>query len=165
MRELYSVDETRLEAETEVKKLLNYIRTFSKSIFTLFEEKIILAQGEMLSTTMMNIYLKEIGVKSVLLPALEIVKTDKNAEPDTVYIRENLQKQLQANPDAEIYITQGYICRNFYGEIDNLQRGGSDYTASLLGAALEAEEIQIWTDIDGMVKAIPAGNRIRNRRW
>ncbi len=150
MRELYSVDETRLEAETEVKKLLNYIRTFSKSIFTLFEEKIILAQGEMLSTTMMNIYLKEIGVKSVLLPALEIVKTDKNAEPDTVYIRENLQKQLQANPDAEIYITQGYICRNFYGEIDNLQRGGSDYTASLLGAALEAEEIQIWTDIDGM---------------
>jgi aspartate kinase len=150
MRELYSVDETRLEAEAEVKKLLNYIRTFSKSIFTLFEEKIILAQGEMLSTTMMNIYLKEIGVKSVLLPALEIVKTDKNAEPDTVYIRENLQKQLQANPDAEIYITQGYICRNFYGEIDNLQRGGSDYTASLLGAALEAEEIQIWTDIDGM---------------
>jgi aspartate kinase len=150
MRELYTVDETRLEAETEVKKLLNYIRTFSKSIFTLFEEKIILAQGEMLSTTMMNIYLKEIGVKSELLPALEMVKTDKNAEPDTMYIRENLQKQLQANPDAEIYITQGYICRNFYGEIDNLQRGGSDYTASLLGAALDAEEIQIWTDIDGM---------------
>jgi aspartate kinase len=150
MRELYTVEETRLEAEAEVKKLLNYIRTFSKSIFTLFEEKIILAQGEMLSTTMMNIYLKEIGVKSVLLPALEMVKTDKNAEPDTVYIRENLQKQLQANPDGEIYITQGYICRNFYGEIDNLQRGGSDYTASLLGAALDAEEIQIWTDIDGM---------------
>jgi aspartate kinase len=149
-KELYAADETRQEAEVEIKKLLNYIRTFSKSIFTLFEEKIILAQGEMLSTTMMNIYLKEIGVKSVLLPALEMVKTDKNGEPDNVYIRENFAKQLQLNPDAEIYITQGYICRNFYGEIDNLQRGGSDYTASLLGAAIDAEEVQIWTDIDGM---------------
>ncbi|MDP4204123.1 MAG: aspartate kinase, partial [Bacteroidota bacterium] len=149
-KELYAADETRQEAEVEIKKLLNYIRTFSKSIFTLFEEKIILAQGEMLSTTMMNIYLKEIGVKSVLLPALEMVKTDKNGEPDNVYIRENIAKQLQLNPDAEIYITQGYICRNFYGEIDNLQRGGSDYTASLLGAAIDAEEVQIWTDIDGM---------------
>ncbi|MTK53618.1 aspartate kinase [Paludibacter sp.] len=150
IKELYAADETRQEAEVEIKKLLNYIRTFSKSIFTLFEEKIILAQGEMLSTTMMNIYLKEIGVKSVLLPALEMVKTDKNGEPDNVYIRENIAKQLQLNPDAEIYITQGYICRNFYGEIDNLQRGGSDYTASLLGAAIDAEEVQIWTDIDGM---------------
>jgi aspartate kinase len=150
VKELYVADETRQEAEVEIKKLLNYIRTFSKSIFTLFEEKIILAQGEMLSTTMMNIYLKEIGVKSVLLPALEMVKTDKNGEPDNVYIRENIAKQLQLNPDAEIYITQGYICRNFYGEIDNLQRGGSDYTASLLGAAIDAEEVQIWTDIDGM---------------
>jgi aspartate kinase len=150
IRELYSNEDTRHEAEVEIKKILNYIRTFSKSIFTLFEEKIILAQGEMLSTTMMYIYLKEIGVKTVLLPALEIVKTDKNGEPDNNFIRENIAKQLQQNPDAEIYITQGYICRNFYGEIDNLQRGGSDYTASLLGAALEAEEVQIWTDIDGM---------------
>jgi aspartate kinase len=148
--ELYLKPETRQEAEVELKKHFNYIRTFSKSIFTLFEEKIILAQGEMLSTTMMNIYLKETGVKSVLLPALEFVKTDKNGEPDAAYIRENLMKQLQLNPDADIYITQGYICRNFYGEIDNLQRGGSDYTASLLGAALESEEVQIWTDIDGM---------------
>lgn len=150
IKELYAKETTRQEAETEVKKLLNYIRTFSKSIFTLFEEKIILAQGEMLSTTMMHIYLKEIGVKSVFLPALEFVKTDKNGEPDTAFIRENIFKQLQQEPDAEIYITQGYICRNFYGEIDNLQRGGSDYTASLLGAAIDAEEVQIWTDIDGM---------------
>jgi aspartate kinase len=150
IKELYAKETTRQEAETEVKKLLNYIRTFSKSIFTIFEEKIILAQGEMLSTTMMHIYLKEIGVKSVFLPALEFVKTDKNGEPDTAFIRENIFKQLQQEPDAEIYITQGYICRNFYGEIDNLQRGGSDYTASLLGAAIDAEEVQIWTDIDGM---------------
>jgi aspartate kinase len=148
--ELYSQPSIWQEAESELKKHFNYIRTFSKSIFTLFEEKIILAQGEMLSTMMMHLYLKEIGIKSALLNALEFVKTDKNGEPDNAFIRENLLKQLQQLPDADIYITQGYICRNFYGEIDNLQRGGSDYTASLLGAALDAEEVQIWTDIDGM---------------
>ena len=90
------------------------------------------------------------GVKSVLLPALEYMRTDKNAEPDPVYIKDKLQAQLDLYPDAEIYITQGFICRNAYGEIDNLQRGGSDYTASLVGAAIHASEIQIWTDIDGM---------------
>lgn len=78
------------------------------------------------------------------------MRTDKNAEPDPVYIREKLQAQLELYPEADIYITQGFICRNAYGEIDNLQRGGSDYTASLIGAAINAEEIQIWTDIDGM---------------
>ena len=99
---------------------------------------------------MMNYYLQEIGVKSVLLPALEFMRTDKNADPDPVYIKEKLSNQLELHADADIYITQGYICRNAYGEIDNLQRGGSDYTASLIGAAVKADEIQIWTDIDGM---------------
>jgi aspartate kinase len=99
---------------------------------------------------MVNNYLQECGVKSVLLPALEFMRTDKNAEPDPVYIKEKLAAQLEQNPDAEIYITQGFICRNAYGEVDNLQRGGSDYTASLIGAAVNASEIQIWTDIDGM---------------
>lgn len=89
-------------------------------------------------------------MKSVLLPALEFMRTDKNAEPDPIYIKEKLLAQLELYPDAEIYITQGFICRNAYGEIDNLQRGGSDYTASLIGAAINASEIQIWTDIDGM---------------
>ena len=78
------------------------------------------------------------------------MRTDKNAEPDPVYIKEKLQAQLELYPDMDIYITQGFICRNAYGEIDNLQRGGSDYTASLIGAAVNASEIQIWTDIDGM---------------
>ena len=90
------------------------------------------------------------SVKSVLLPALEFMRTDKNAEPDPVYIKDKLRAQLDLYPDVEIYITQGFICRNAYGEIDNLQRGGSDYTASLIGAAVHASEIQIWTDIDGM---------------
>lgn len=116
----------------------------------MFEEKVVLAQGELISTAMVNFYLQECGVKSVLLPALEFMRTDKNAEPDPVYIKDKLRAQLDLYPDVEIYITQGFICRNAYGEIDNLQRGGSDYTASLIGAAVNASEIQIWTDIDGM---------------
>jgi len=85
-----------------------------------------------------------------LLPALEYMRVDKNAEPDTDYIKENLAKQLANYPDTDIFITQGFICLNAYGEVDNLQRGGSDYSASIVGAAIKAEEIQIWTDIDGM---------------
>ena len=85
-----------------------------------------------------------------MLPALEFMRTDKNEEPDLEYIHEKLKAQLDENPDYNIYITQGFICRNAYGEVDNLKRGGSDYSASLIGAAIEASEIQIWTDIDGM---------------
>ncbi len=110
----------------------------------------ILAQGEMMSTVMMTLYLREKGMKPALIPALEYMRTDKNGEPDMQYIRQRLNNMLDKHPEADLYITQGYICRNAYGEIDNLQRGGSDYTASLVGAAVEAEEIEIWTDIDGM---------------
>lgn len=150
IEELYSTDEYKQKAKELVKSYFDYIRTFTKDLFTLFEEKVVLAQGELISTGMMNLYLNEIGVKSVLLPALDYMRTDKNAEPDPVYIRERLLRQLNEHKDADLYITQGYICRNAYGEVDNLQRGGSDYSASLIGAAVNAEEIQIWTDIDGM---------------
>lgn len=150
IKELYSTDEYRHKAEELVKSYFDHIRTFTKDLFTLFEEKVVLAQGELISTCMMNLYLNEIGVNSVLIPALDYMRTDKNAEPDPVYIRERLLKQLNEHKDADLYITQGYICRNAYGEVDNLQRGGSDYSASLIGAAVNAEEIQIWTDIDGM---------------
>jgi aspartate kinase len=78
------------------------------------------------------------------------MKTDKNGEPDMKYIEENLKAILAENSDYDLYITQGFICRDFEGKVDNLQRGGSDYTASLIGAVLGADEIQIWTDIDGM---------------
>lgn len=148
--ELYSTDEYKQKCLELVKSHFDYIRSYTKDLFTLFEEKVVLAQGELISTGMMNYYLQECGVKSVLLPALEYMRTDKNAEPDPVYIREKLQAQLELYPEADIYITQGFICRNAYGEIDNLLRGGSDYTASLAGAAINADEIQIWTDIDGM---------------
>ena len=137
-------------ATTEIKACFNYIRSFTKDLFTIFEEKEILAQGELMSTALMNIYMKSLGVKSVIIPALEYMRTDKNGEPDTQYIKQKLSALLEKYADAEIFSTQGYICRNAYGEIDNLQRGGSDYSASLIGAAINAEEIEIWTDIDGM---------------
>lgn len=150
IEELYSTEEYKVKTNDVLKSIFNYIRSFTKELFTLFEEKIILAQGELMSTTMMHNYLLERGVKSELLPALDYMRTDKNSEPDLIYIREKLNKMLEKHDAAEIFITQGYICRNAYGEIDNLQRGGSDYTASLIGAAIKAVEIQIWTDIDGM---------------
>ncbi|HIX21496.1 MAG: aspartate kinase [Parabacteroides sp.] len=148
--ELYATEEYKEKARELVTFHFDHIRSFTKDLFTLFEEKVVLAQGELISTGMMNLYLQEQGVNSVLLPALDFMRTDKNAEPDPVYIKEKLNRLLEENAGADLYITQGYICRNAYGEIDNLQRGGSDYTASLIGAAIKAEEIQIWTDIDGM---------------
>ena len=148
--ELYSTEEYKQNTLEFVKSVFDYIRSYTKDIFTLFEEKVILAQGEIISTNMVTNYLLEQGVKAVLIPALEFMRTDKNREPDLNYIREKLDAQLEANPGYDIYITQGFICRNAYGETDNLERGGSDYTASLIGAAVNASEIQIWTDIDGM---------------
>ena len=150
VEELYSTEEYKQKAKELIKHHFEYIRTFTKDLFTLFEEKVVLAQGELISTGMMNLYLNECGVNSVLIPALDYMRTDKNAEPDPVYIKEHLLKLLDEHNEADLFITQGYICRNAYGEIDNLQRGGSDYSASLIGAAINAEEIQIWTDIDGM---------------
>ena len=150
IQELYTTDEWREKTRQFLREEFSYLRSFSKSLFTSFEEKVILAQGEIISTNMVTNYLLEQGVNAILLSALDMVRTDKNAEPDFNYIREKAMAQLEANPGYEIYITQGFICRNAYGEIDNLLRGGSDYTACLLGAAIEAEEIQIWTDIDGM---------------
>lgn len=148
--ELFATEEYRQKTQEVLESVFNSIRAYTKDLFTLFEEKVVLAQGEIISTNMMTNYLQEQGVNAVLIPALDYMRTDKNAEPDPVYIREKLALQLAKYPEAEIFITQGFICRNAYGEIDNLQRGGSDYTASLVGAAVGASEIQIWTDIDGM---------------
>ena len=150
INELYSTEEYKQKTWSLIKDIFNGIRSFTKDIFTLFEEKVILAQGELMSTNMVTNYLLEQGVNVVLLPALDFMRTDKNAEPDSVYIKSKLAAQLEMHPDADLYITQGYICRNAYGEVDNLQRGGSDYSASLIGAAVNASEIQIWTDIDGI---------------
>ena len=150
VEKLYSTDEYKQKTRDFLKEEFNYLRSFTKDLFTSFEEKSIVAQGEIMSTNMMANYMQEKGIDAVLLSALDFMRTDKNAEPDPNYIKEKLNKILADNEGHQIYITQGFICRNAYGEVDNLQRGGSDYTASLIGAAIEAEEIQIWTDIDGM---------------
>ena len=148
--ELYSTDATKAQIREFLASEMNYLRSFTKELFTSFEEKSIVAQGELISTNMVVAYMQELGIKAVLLNALDFMRTDKNSEPDPVYIKEKLGAIMEKNEGQQVYITQGFICRNAYGEIDNLQRGGSDYTASLIGAAINAEEIQIWTDIDGM---------------
>jgi len=150
IKELYSTDEWRIKTHDFITEIFNYLRSFTKELFTSFEEKNIVAQGEIISTNMVANYMMELGYDVTLLPALDFMRTDKNAEPDLAYIRKNLGRLLEENSGSQVYITQGFICRNAYGETDNLQRGGSDYTASLIGAAIGAEEIQIWTDIDGM---------------
>jgi aspartate kinase len=128
----------------------DFLNSLANNIFTSIEEKVVLAQGELLSTTLYHIYLKSIGVPSVLLPALDFMKIDEDNEPVIPYATEHLQPLLDRHKGNHIFITQGFICRNSFGEVDNLRRGGSDYTASLIGAAIMAEEVQIWTDIDGM---------------
>ncbi len=150
IEELLNQETFREKALALIRSHFNYIRSFTQDLFTMFEEKVILAQGELISTALFNLYLEESGTKSTLLPALNFMRIDKDQEPDEFYIRENLLRELSAASADELFITQGYICRNAFGDIDNLKRGGSDYTASLIGAALRASEIQIWTDIDGM---------------
>lgn len=148
--ELFTTDEYKQKTRDFLISEFGYLRSFTKDIFTSFEEKSIVAQGEIMSTNMVLNYLQEQGIKATLLSAFDFMRTDKNAEPDAQYIKEKLTAIMAENEGYQIYITQGFICLNAYGEIDNLQRGGSDFTASLIGVALGAEEIQIWTDIDGM---------------
>ena len=150
VEELFSTDEYKKTTREFLAEVFKYLRSFTKELFTSFEEKNIVAQGEIMSTNMVVNYMKEQGYDAILLNALDFMRTDKNAEPDPNYIKEKLGAIMKENDGHQVYISQGFICRNAYGEIDNLQRGGSDYTASLIGAAIEAEEIQIWTDIDGM---------------
>ena len=150
VEELFTTDEYKQKTITFLQSEFAYMRSFTKDIFTSFEEKSIVAQGEIMSTNMMLNYLEEIGIKAILISALDFMRTDKNSEPDAQYIKEKLTNIMADNEGYQIYLTQGFICRNAYGETDILLRGGSDFTASLIGVALQAEEIQIWTDIDGM---------------
>jgi aspartate kinase len=150
IKELFN-DEKYLNRGKEVIEYhFGLLSQLSNDLFTAIEDKIILAQGELLSTTLYHVYLQEIGVPSVLLPALNFMKVDEDHEPMVDYITDHITPLLDKHPDNKLFITQGYICKNAFGEIDNLRRGGSDYTASLIGAAIRSEEVQIWTDIDGM---------------
>ncbi len=150
LSELFTSEEGIRNGQELIDYHFNLIASFSNQLFTPVEEKIILAQGELISTTLFHFHLTELGIRSKLLPALDFMKIDEDNEPKIDFLREQLNELLLQSSDHNFFITQGYICRNSFGEIDNLRRGGSDYTASLIGAAIGADEIQIWTDIDGM---------------
>lgn len=151
IKDLYKNETIAKKGNELLDDYFNYIASFLDfPIFTSKEEKIILAQGELLSTHMFHFYMSEIGEKTILLPTLEFMRINKDGEPDFPYIEERIKEEIKKYPDIDFFITQGYICKNAQGDIDNLQRGGSDYTACIIGAVIDAEEIQIWTDIDGM---------------
>lgn len=147
---LFAMEVFKTKAKELIDSHFDYLLSFTQDSFTIHEEKAVLAQGELLSTALFQLYLEEIGQESKLLSALQFMRIDKDLEPDYFYIKENLSRLLNENSTSELFVTQGFICRNRYGEIDNLKRGGSDYSASLIGVAVEADEVQIWTDIDGM---------------
>lgn len=149
VEELFATADFQKSGRELIDSHFEYIRNFTLRVFTKLQEKAILAQGELISTSLFNLLLQERNIKSVLLPALSFMRIDKDGEPDSFYIEENIERELKNYSSESIIITQGFICRNAYGEIDNLKRGGSDFTASLIGAAVNASEIQIWTDING----------------
>lgn len=148
--ELLPAGDFREQGHEVIDYHFNFLLSLGNNMFTTIEEKVVLAQGELLSTTLYHIYLKAIAIPSVLLPALDFMKIDEDNEPDVQFTTEHLKPLLEQHKGNKLFITQGFICRNSFGEIDNLRRGGSDYTASLIGAAILSEEVQIWTDIDGM---------------
>ncbi|NQX97700.1 MAG: aspartate kinase [Flavobacteriales bacterium] len=150
INQLFNTHEFKEKGIELIQSHFIYIKSFTQDMFTLFEEKAILAQGELISTALLHYYLSEKNIDSVLIPALNFMRTDKDGEPDLFYIKENITREITKNENCNIFITQGFICRNAFGEIDNLKRGGSDYSAALIGVACNANEIQIWTDIDGM---------------
>lgn len=147
---LYRSEGSRAKAKAHISESFALLRRIAGEPFTSAAEKVVLAQGELIVTRLMYLYLKEEGVNAALLPATDFMRTDRYGEPDMRFIRRNVRKALNEYPFTRLFITQGYICRNAAGEIDNLRRGGSDYSTSLIGAALGASEIQIWTDIDGL---------------
>jgi len=138
------------KAKDYVSGVFNFLAESTYKDFSKVLENAILAQGELLSTFMFNCFLEQEGVSATLLPALDFMRIDKSKDPDLKYIKNHIATTLNNAPDSEIYITQGFICLDDNGDISNLQRGGSDYSATIIGAVLKAEEVQIWTDIDGM---------------
>ena len=147
--DLFQKEENKEEGLTIVKESFDTIKSFTSGEFSETGEKTILAQGELISTALFVILMKENGYKTVYLPALDFMRIDADKAADLYFTRKTIGGVIEKAGEADYYITQGFICRNANSEIDNLQRGGSDYTATLIGAAIDSEEVQIWTDIDG----------------
>jgi aspartate kinase len=151
LTELYSTPAGLGKGQAIVAKEFAFIDSLiATSPYTVKQEKEMVALGELLSTQIFEAFLQEEGVNSALLPALDFMVIDEDNEPILSVIEQKLAAVLAPVKDKQIFVTQGFICRNPAGEVDNLKRGGSDYTASLIGGAIQAEEVQIWTDIDGM---------------
>ena len=148
--ELLKSPAARTKAENILKEHFEFLNILLKISFNEAIQRDILAQGELLSTKLFHALLEEMEIPAVLLPALDFMSIDENSEPELGKISEQLKVQLSQHPDQRLFITQGYICKNHRGEVDNLKRGGSDYTASLVAAAVQASVCEIWTDIDGM---------------
>ena len=148
--ELLKSPAARAKAEEILKEHFEFLNILLKISFNEAIQRDILTQGELLSTKLFHTLLEELGISSVLLPALDFMSIDENSEPELGKISERLKAQLSQHPNQHLFITQGYICKNHRGEVDNLKRGGSDYTASLVAAAVQASVCEIWTDIDGM---------------
>src|SRR5690554_2426094 len=146
---LLEKEDLKQEGLKVIEASFETIKSFTSGKFTQVSENTILAQGELISTQLFTLLMKESGYDVKLLPALDFMRIDEDKSADTSFVRQNISRVLEETGEATYFITQGFICRNAIGEIDNLQRGGSDYTASLIGAAIHASEIQIWTDIDG----------------
>jgi len=146
---LFETDQYKKTGHELIDSHFNYISNFTTKAFTKVQEKSVVGEGELISTALVHNLLLEKGIKSALMPALNFMRIDKDGEPDYYYIEENLRRELRKHDSKSILITQGFICRNAMGEMDNLKRGGSDYSASILGAVLKVKEIQIWTDISG----------------
>lgn len=166
IKDLFPKAEYLKKSSQLITEHFNSIRAFTQDLFTVYEERIILSKGELISTALFSYYLEQEGHKVVLLPALDFMRLDEHSEPNIAYTTEHLMPLIDKHAEVNIFITQGYICRNHFGEVDNLKRGGSDYTASLIGAAIKADEVQIWTDIDGMhnndPRVVPNTKPIRN---
>ncbi|WP_066222198.1 aspartate kinase [Formosa haliotis] len=149
VNDLFSKDSFKEESLAYIKAVFEELRTLtSQKHSTLLYNKIV-SKGELLSTFMFSRFLQQDGLKASLISAFDFMRTDRLNEPDSFYIKQNLNRVLEAHADTDIFITQGFICLDADGNVSNLERGGSDYTASIVGAALEASEVQIWTDIDG----------------
>jgi aspartate kinase len=149
VNDLYTSKEKKEKGKAIVSGIFQTIKSFTSGEFNEVGENTIVAQGELLSTALFTELMLENGYKTIYLPALDFMKIDSDKAADSYFIRENIARVLAETGSADYYITQGFICRNADGNIDNLQRGGSDYTATLIGAAIDSEEVEIWTDIDG----------------
>jgi len=147
--DLYATKEMKDQGKQILSDRFDVIKSFTSGVFPEHGGRTLLAQGELISTALFTLLMQEAGYNALLLPALDFMKIDGDKMPDSYYIKDKLNVILKSVPKADYYITQGFICLNEAGEIDNLQRGGSDYTATLIGAAINSEEVQIWTDIDG----------------